>query len=174
MLNSIAKELVEGDISMVQIKSLPPEYAADLIPEAGLVKSKSFMDNEVKKKAHAHAHKVAEGARRAKFLSGKGHDQLFVTQNLHQQADGIVGPINGNASGNQNGEEILHYFTGSFPRVPGVKSQKFGKIETYRNGNQITHPEGTHVIPLKEINKQGGPCKILDDNSPKSSYKVAD
>ncbi len=152
---------------------MPTEYAKELVPKTGLVKSEPFMDNEIKNKTHAHPHKVAEGSGRAEFLSGKRYNQFSVAQNLHQQADGVVGPINGNAPGNHNGDEVFYHFPGSFSRVPGVKSQEFGQIETYRNRDQITHPEGIYIIPLKEINKEGGPCKILDNNPPQSSYKVA-
>lgn len=124
------------------------EYADDPVPQAGLVKGELFMYDEVKNKTHAHSHKVAYGACGAEFFPGEGDGHFFSADKVHEQADGVISAINGDASGNHNGDEVFYDLAGGFPGVPGIKCQEFGEVETYGDGDQVTHPEGFDVIPV--------------------------
>lgn len=154
-------------------ESMPLEYAEEFIPQPCLLKGEFLMNDKVENKTHAHPHKVAEGSCRAEFLSGKGNDHFFGPQDLHQQTNGVIAAINGNAAGNGNGKEIFDDLSGGFSGITGVKSQKFCQEKTYGDRNEVTHPKSADVIPVKKINQEGGSDKILDNDPSQRSYEIA-
>lgn len=95
--------------------SITAEDSTDLLPQPRLLKGELFMDDKVENKAHAHPHKVAQRSGGAEFLSGEGNDHFFIAQDVHQEADGVVPPVNGDAPGNDNGKEVFYDLAGGFP-----------------------------------------------------------